>query len=155
MAVIGKKVIGKHGRFERGPITYPVGSAITVGQVVTGGTAGTAGKMIPAAANAQPAGVATTSGLPAGTSGSFTDPSGYPGLATDMPDGDVAVARRGAFYLAATGTIGFLDFVKCGAAGSVVKWDPTVDQNIAKVGQCVDTDGATNGTVVLIDVNIG
>src|SRR4051812_4396450 len=103
MATIGKKVIGKRGRFEGGgPVTYPVGTAVTAGQVVTGGTAGNAGKMIPAAANAQPAGVATTSGVPAGTSQTGTDPFGRPIFYGDAPDSDVAVAREGAFYLAST-----------------------------------------------------
>lgn len=156
MAVIGKKVIGKRGRFEGGgPITYDVGAAVLAGQVVQGGTGGTAGKLIPAAANAQPAGVATTAGIPAGAAQQGVDPWGRPIFYSDIYDSQVAVARKGAFYLAATGTIAWLDFVKCGANGSVVKWDPATDQANAKVGQCVDTDGAVNGQAVLIDVNIG
>jgi hypothetical protein len=155
MATIGKKVIGKRGRFEGGgPITYPVGTAVLAGQVVTGGTSGTAGKLVPAGANAQPAGVATTSGIPTGAAQQGTDPWGRPIFYTDIYDSDVAVARHGAFYLAATGTIAFLDFVKCGANGSVVKWDPSTDQANTKVGQCVDTDGATSGAAVLVEINI-
>lgn len=155
MAVIGKKVVGKRGRFEGGgPITYPVGAAVASGQVVTGGSGGTAGTMIPGTLNCQPAGIATTSAAPAGTQ-SGTDPWGRPLFYTDMPDTSVAVARKGAFYLAALGTIAFLDFVKAGANGGVLKWDPAADQANAKVGQCIDTDGATNGVPVLVDVNIG
>ena len=154
MAVIGKKVIGKRGRYEGGgPITYPVGVAVAAGQVVTGGSGGTAGQMIPGTANCQPAGVATTSAAPLGTQ-SGTDPWGRPIFYTDVPDTNVAVARHGAYYLAALGNIAFLDFVKAGANGGVVKWDPAADQAIAKVGQCVDTDGATNGVPVLVEIGI-
>lgn len=153
MATIGKKVIGKP-RFQRGPNTYTIYAAVTAGQLVQAGTAGNVGKVGPAAANAACIGVATTPGLPAGTSNSGTSLGGFPMIDVNMPEGQVAIARRGEFYLAATGTFAFGDFVKAGANGSVVKWDPAADQAIPQVGQCVDPDGATNGAAVLIDVNI-
>lgn len=153
MATIGKKVIGKP-RFARGPISYDVFATVAAGQLVVAGTAGNAGKVGPAGANVIPLGVATTPGMVAGTSQSGTSIGGFPLIDVNIPEGKVAIARRGMFYLAATGTIAFGDFVKCGANGSVVKWDPTVDQNIAQAGQCVDVDGATNGAVVLIDLSI-
>jgi hypothetical protein len=151
--MIGKKVIGKP-RFARGPITYTVFANVTAGQLTVAGTAGNAGKIGPAGANANSLGVATTPAFIAGTSNTGTSLSGYPNVDMSMPDNETAVARKGAFYLAATGIIAFGDFVKCGAAGSVVKWDPAADQAIAQVGQCIDPDGATNGVPVLIDLNI-
>jgi hypothetical protein len=154
MATIGKKVIGKP-RFQRGPISYDVFATVAAGQLVVAGTAGNAGKVGPAGANALGVlGVATTPGMVAGTSQSGTSIGGFPLIDVNIPEGKVAIARRGEFYLAATGTFVFGDFVKAGANGSVVKWDPAVDQAITQVGQCVDVDGATNGAVALIDVNI-
>lgn len=150
-----KKVIGMRGRFQNtGPVTYTVGLANAAGDVLTGGTSGNAGKTVPAGLNASPLGVATTQGVPAGTAQTGVDAFGRPNFTADIPAGEVAVARKGAYYLKAGGTIAFLDFVKAGAAASVVKWDPATDQANPQLGQCIDTDGATIGLPVLIDVNI-
>lgn len=153
--MIGPKVSGKPRFTTDRPITYPVGAAIAAGQLAKAGSGGTAGQAIVATANAAALGVATTPGLPAGASNTNTSPSGYPAFeASPMPESSIAFARSDAYYLLATGTIGFLDFVKCGAAGSVVKWDPTADALIPQVGQCIDVNGGTNGSAVLIDLAI-
>lgn len=151
-----KKVVGGRGRFQNvGPVTYLAGAAITAGQVCQAGSGGTAGKVIPAGLNAAAMGVACTPAVAAGVSRDFTEtPTGFPIFASDIPDTEVALDRTGARYLLAGGTIAWGDFVKCGAAGTVVKWDPATDQANPQLGQCIDIDGATNGQPVLIDINI-
>jgi hypothetical protein len=153
--MIGKKVTGKPRFQNAGPVTGVLFANVTPGQVAAFGTAGNAGKLGPAGANAQPFGVATTPGMIAGTNQYGTSLSGFPSFEPVIPENEVAFARRGAFYLLAAGAIAPGEFVKCAAAGAVVKWDPAADQAIAKVGQCIDPDGATNGAPVLIDLNIG
>jgi hypothetical protein len=84
MATIGKKVIGKP-RFARGPISYDVFATVAAGQLVVAGTAGNAGKVGPAGANAIPLGVATTPGMVAGTSQSGTSIGGFPLIDVNIP----------------------------------------------------------------------
>lgn len=148
-----KKVAGKP-RFQRGPITRQVYETVAAGQVLKAGTGGTAGKVGVATLNATPIGVATTPGMLASVSNVGTGPDGYSTTDVSMPSDYVACARRGMFYLLANGTIADGDFVKCGATGGIVKWDPATDQANPQLGQCVDPDGATNGLAVLIDLNI-
>lgn len=149
-----KKVGGKPKFSNVGPLTRKVYETVQPGQVCKVGTAGNAGKCGVAGANATPFGVATAPGMVAGTAITGSTPSGFTGYDMSVPQDGVAFARKGAFYLLASGTIADGDFVKCAAAGAVVKWDPAADQAIPQVGQCVDPDGATNGLPVLIDINI-
>lgn len=148
-----KKVSGKP-KFQKGPITRQVYETITPGQVTRVGTAGNAGKVGVAALNSVPFGVATTPGMLATATVTGTAPSGYTSTDVGMPSDYVACAREGAFYLLAAGTIADGDFIKCAAAGAVVKWDPATDQANPQLGQCIDPDGATNGLPVLVDLNI-
>lgn len=102
--------------FEHGPITYPVGVAITGGQLVMPGSGGTAGKVIVATDGALTVlGVAKTDAAP--------EPSvpTTPSLAIDVhiPRGDVAVIHHGAVRLTAAGAINFGDLVGAAANGTV------------------------------------
>lgn len=137
------------------PITYQCFVAVAGGQLVVPGTAGNAGLIGPAGAGAVNClGVATTDGLPVGTANTSTDPSGFPIIATDQADENVAVDPHGVYRLACTGTIALGDPIKCGTAGSVVKFVDGTDNPGLKIGRCVDPAGGVNTGTALCLVNI-
>lgn len=141
-------------RFERGPITYPAGEAITGGQLVVPGTAGTAGTVVVAGADAADVlGVATTDAGPeptrAGTSG------GYPTYNEVALPQHVAVDGFGTVYpLTCAGAVAFGAKVKAAANGQVVEWDSAADGVELIVGQCVETGGVASGAKGLIRITV-
>lgn len=142
-------------RFEKGPITFQVGAPVAVGQLGMPGSGGTAGLVIPASAGITTClGVATTDGLPAGTSNVSTTPEGWPILNVGLADENVAFARHGVYKLQASGAFGFGDHVKTGANGTVVRWVPGTDLAELQVGQCVDPAGGVSGSGSYIDLNL-
>lgn len=147
-------------KFEFGPITYPVGAAVTGGQFVMPGSGGTAGTVIPATNGALTVlGVAKTDAAP--------EPSvpTTPSVAIDVhiPRGTVAVAHIGAFYFVANGAIAFGDLVAC-AGGNEVKTVAAAGATYAQaevnnndrsiVGVCISTAGAADDADVLIQLRL-
>jgi len=115
--------------FKHGPITYPVGAAITGGQFVMPGSGGTAGKVIPATADTLTAlGLALTDAAPEPSVPTASS------LAIDIhiPRGDVAVAHHGVFRIKAVGAIAFGAYVSV-ATGGLVK-------TLAAAGATYDED---------------
>jgi len=135
-------------RWDHGPITYDVYAAVTPGMIVAPGASPNQNLVGPAGANAVNwMGVATTGGLPVGTSTTFTSPSGYTGLDLTVGDEHVAVGDAPEVYeCIAGGTINFGDRVKCGANGTVVAWVAGTDAPERRVGKCVQVGGAVAGT---------
>lgn len=138
------------------PITFEVFVAVAGGQLVVPGTAGNVGKVGPAGAGAVNClGVAVMDALPAGTSTTSTDPSGFPILNVAQATQYTAVDAFGVYPLNCTGTIALGDPIKCGATGSVVKFVDGTDNPGLKIGRCVDPAGGTNGGTALCRLSIG
>lgn len=138
------------------PTEYEVFVATAGGQLVAPGTAGNVGKVGPAAAGAVNClGVAVVDGLPAGTSSSSTDPSGFPILNVAQAQQYISVAAFGIYPLNCAGTIALGDPIKCGAAGAVVKFVDGTDNPGLKIGRCVDPAGGVNGGTAACRLNIG
>lgn len=148
-------VTGK-ARQKRGPLTFQVFQTVVAGQLVVPGTAGNAALVGVAGAGANNClGVATTSGLVAGTAYTGTSSvSGYPFVEAQIPDENIAVDGHGIYALNALGTIANGDPIKCGATGGVLKWVSGTDAADLKIGRCVDALGGTNGGAVICDINI-
>jgi hypothetical protein len=130
-------------KFERGPYTRIVGTAITRGQLVQPGSGGTAGKVIPAAADSVTAlGVANTDGQPAGSAfGSGTLGYGPLFLDPSVPEGYVGIWPFGGFVLTTVLALAFGDQVKCAANGQVTKWVSGTDLETMRVGKCIEPLG--------------
>lgn len=142
-------------RYERGPIPGVVFAPVSGGQMVAPGSGGTAAQVGPAALNAiNCLGVSTLDALPVGTSNTGTTPEGYPILNTSLSSENTSIARHGTYPVQAGGSFAYGDKVKCGAAGTVVKWVDGTDTPGTKVGQCVDPNGGTNGSKSLIDLSL-
>lgn len=138
-------------RFETGPQTFPVGVAITGGQLVQPGSGGTAGTVIVGTDDSLTIlGVAKTDAAPEpeiATSGSLS-------IDIHIPRGHVAVDHLGVAKLTAAGAIAFGDFVGAAADGAV-KTVAAVSGSYVQaeinantrgiVGKCVATAGIADG----------
>jgi hypothetical protein len=126
-----------------GPETYFVRAAVDGGQLVQAHLASK--KIEPAAADsALVLGVALYPAAPAGTTGgSGTTFGGNPTFDRSSLQEEVAVAFTGVFKLKAAAAINWGDFVKAGAAGTVVPIGASAATLI--VAQCVDPDGIASG----------
>lgn len=143
-------------KYKKGPLTLIAGATILEDMVVIPGSGGTAGKAIPCTANAITAvGVARVGAVAAGTDpvGVTQDVLGNPIMSTAGITDEFAAERHGVFRLRAAGTIAWGDKIKCGAAGTVVKWVDGTDTPGMKIGQCVDPAGGSNGGRVFCEVD--
>lgn len=126
-----------------GPETYFVRSTVDGGQLVQAHPASK--KVEPAAADsALVMGVALYPAAPAGTTGgSGSTFGGNPTFDNSSLQEEVAVAFTGVFKLKTSAIVNWGDFVKAGAAGTVVPIGASALTLI--VAQCVDPDGVASG----------
>lgn len=135
--------------FEHGPITFPVSTSVTGGQLVEPNGAGTA--VVPAAADSQAVlGVAMLDAEPNTDGATGTTAYGATVVDASWPRTNVAVAYRGAFKLTASGALSFGALVKAGANGAVVAAVVGTDPTEAIIGRCVEVGGIADGERGLI-----
>jgi hypothetical protein len=126
-----------------GPETYIVRSAVDGGQLVQAHIA--TKKVEPAALDSLLClGVALYPAAPAGTTAGATSTfGGNPAFDNSALQEEVAVAWTGVFKLKAGEAIAWGDYLKCGAAGVVMKLGAGAPG--LRVAQCVDPDGIASG----------
>jgi hypothetical protein len=148
-------------RYENGPLTFEVSTAVKGGQLVHPTTGG---KIGPADGSKQVLGVALYDAIPAGTSNVGTTSYGATVVDISQPQPDVAVAFKGVFKLKnghGSTAIAFGDLVVCRANGEVEKLaavtTPTpgdVTETREIVGQCVEPLGIVAGATGLIRLSL-
>lgn len=143
---------GQFESYDRGPIPFPVSTAVSGGMVVV--PDGTTGMVKPAAGGeTNTVGYATTDALPTATNQNPTTPGALVTVNLAPLPSTTSVAVEGTFPCTFLAAVPFGGQVKTAANGQVTLWIVATDAPALIIGRCMSAAGVAAGAVG--DVKLG
>ena len=131
-------------RYQEGPVTFPVGTAVTAGMLVETNGASPAALQPASAGSKLVIGVATLDAVPAATSQTPTVPGwSGPSINVSPLPPYTSVATEGVWQLTFAANASFGARLKAAAGGQVTPWVDGTDDPAMVVGVCYETAGVT------------